>query len=154
MITRAPRRGRNALRGRVRHGDFAAAFARAQAGGATVHLNAADVAAIAVAEHAFVGIRGFLPLGKENFGGKLDVHALIGGDGCDGHPSGVVDHLDRPGLRRVDAAFLMWRPSPGPNTRSSGFAVFCHWVKRILGESLTCTPLLAETDAMVTHLAL
>src|ERR1022692_3524525 len=97
MITRAPRRGRNALRGRVRHGDFAAAFARAQAGGATVHLNAADVA---------------LPF---------------------------------------TLMLLMWRPSPWPNTRSSVFAVFCHWVKRILGESLTCTPLLAETDAMVTH---
>jgi hypothetical protein len=93
-----------ALPGREEQGNFAATFARAQAGGATVHFNAADVAAVTVAELAFVGIRGFLPQGKQDFGGKLDVQALIGGDGCDGYPPGVIDQLDLPGLGRVDAA--------------------------------------------------
>src|ERR1022692_662233 len=84
-------------------------------------------------------------------------HAVVG------MPYGVVyvtvtSQPPLPAHRLVALPFtlmlLMWRPSPWPNTRSSGFAVFCHWAKRILGESLTCTPLLAETDAMVTHLAL
>ena len=75
-----------------------------------------------------------------------------------GEKSKVISQPPLPEHRLVALPFtlmlLMWRPSPWPNSRSSVFAVFCHWSNRILGESLTCTPLLAETDAMVTHLAL
>src|ERR1035438_4102602 len=69
------------LRRRVGHDDFTAAFTRAQDGGAAVHLDAADVAAVAVAELPFIGSRGFLPLGEGNFRGKLEVQAFVGGDG-------------------------------------------------------------------------
>ena len=54
---------RRELRRRVGQRDFAASIARAQAG-ATVHLNAANMAAVAVAELTFVGIRGLMPLRK------------------------------------------------------------------------------------------